>query len=1230
MILQCFLANSANNHQIALEPMLSRKLYRSRVFNNKENKKQTRNFLLVYQLFLSYMRVKELIIDGFKSYSTRTVITDWDPQFNAITGLNGSGKSNILDAICFVLGITKTQDLRAQNPIDLIYKKGQAGITKASVTLTFDNTDKDKSPPMYKDEKFNTIMITRTITIQGGQPVNKFSINGTKCSAKEVALMLQTVQLNINNPNFLIMQGKITKMLDMKPKQILNLIEEATGTKAYENQREYSKKQLKKKEDKLHAAEDLLENQIKPKMLKLEAQKEIIQQYKSLNLQMEKDMNVIMAFEFDEAEEELRSLEPLIKDLQTNCDNSKNDIEKYQNQIDALNNQIKDLLNQKSLNDSSKIRELEAKAQLVADELTKLKTSKEIKQTELNELNHKLASFNSKLTQLEKSGSAITEDLLSKAESDHDLEQQKLDEFNDLIMRKVNLHSTLSTGFSSSGKSDAGYESQLRELNKRQADCKTSITKDQMKIDHLKSNFNDSKLSKAKLEIENIQSQKESKKRELEKLQDQLRQNGFDEAEYSQLKSRQAQLHNDLRLKQQSLDNFKRSNPRLNFNYQKPYSDFQDDTIRGYAGELFELPANNRDSSLALEIIGGGKLYNVVVDNDKVSTALLQRGRLTQRTTFIPLNKIQGRVIRPETITIAKKMAPNKVDFAMDLIEFTNDVKPAMEYTFGNKFICKDSETAKMITFHPNIKTGSVTLEGDDYDPAGRLSGGSRRVNESLLMKFHQFRDMKMMVNNIQKELNDINKKLAKMDQVSEDYSGTHELLKKIQFQIDDLDRNLLNCESSIFLKSYESGSIEIEKLSQSIELNNQRVNDLSKEIAKTKKDMDEYSRNGSGKIKELESEIKQLKSQLPQKEKFVSDKRMKFNEMKIALDDVQGETESLKEKIEFISSEEIPLLKRDLIDLTEQITSLEITCQEANEAVQEEREKDDQLRKETDELRIHLKNTKNKLDSAVKNSEKFTNDLKASTSRFRHFEKVIKSTNDNIRNEITRQQIIANNANISIEELTNRIKVAEVKVRELESKGAKQDISAQIDLLNSDESKVRARILTIKRDRKKIEETVVKLDAKKTEELETTYKLVSKDFGEIFNVLLPGNSAKLVKKDPNNILEGLEVKVQLIKTWKESLVELSGGQRSLVALALIMSLLKFNPAPLYILDEVDAALDLSHTQSIGNLIKTRFHDAQFIVVSLKEGMFNNANTLFRVKFQDGTSVVTASHAKNG
>merc|ERR1712042_299481 len=126
----------------------------------------------------------------------------------------------------------------------------------------------------------------------------------------------------------------------------------------------------------------------------------------------------------------------------------------------------------------------------------------------------------------------------------------------------------------------------------------------------------------------------------------------------------------------------------------------------------------------------------------------------------------------------------------------------------------------------------------------------------------------------------------------------------------------------------------------------------------------------------------------------------------------------------------------------------------------------------------------------------------------------------------------------------------------------------------------------------------------------------VNVDFGQIFSTLLAGTNSKLVPiYKNNNTLEGLEIKVAFGDKWKESLSELSGGQRSLLAQSLILSLLLFKPAPLYILDEIDAALDLSHTQNIGILIAKYFAKSQFIVVSLKEGMFTNANVIFRTSF---------------
>lgn len=158
--------------------------------------------------------------------------------------------------------------------------------------------------------------------------------------------------------------------------------------------------------------------------------------------------------------------------------------------------------------------------------------------------------------------------------------------------------------------------------------------------------------------------------------------------------------------------------------------------------------------------------------------------------------------------------------------------------------------------------------------------------------------------------------------------------------------------------------------------------------------------------------------------------------------------------------------------------------------------------------------------------------------------------------------------------------------------------------------------------DKSNLNVSMTELDKKKKEALEKCWRDVNVNFGRIFTSLLPGAFAKLQPIPGKDISEGIELKVSFNNKWKHSLSELSGGQRSLLALSFMLALLQYKPAPFYILDEIDSALDLSHTQNIGNMIKEHFPQSQFIIISLKEGMYNNANVLFKASFVDGVSKV--------
>ncbi|XP_044273439.1 structural maintenance of chromosomes protein 2-like, partial [Varanus komodoensis] len=277
------------------------------------------------------MYIKSIVLEGFKSYAQRTEVNDFDPLFNAITGLNGSGKSNILDSICFLLGITNLSQVRASNLQDLVYKNGQAGITKATVSITFDNFDKKQSPLGF--ENHDEITITRQVVI-GGR--NKYLINGVNANNTRVQDLFCSIGLNVNNPHFLIMQGRITKVLNMKPPEILAMIEEAAGTRMYECKKIAAQKTIEKKEAKLKEICTILEEEITPTLQKLREERSSYLEYQKVMREIEHLSRLYVAYQFGLAEKTKAHSADVLKEMEGN-------ISKLQEEMIANEEKVKEL-----------------------------------------------------------------------------------------------------------------------------------------------------------------------------------------------------------------------------------------------------------------------------------------------------------------------------------------------------------------------------------------------------------------------------------------------------------------------------------------------------------------------------------------------------------------------------------------------------------------------------------------------------------------------------------------------------------------------------------------------------------------------------------------------------------------------------------------------------------------------------------------------------------------------
>ncbi|KAK6585316.1 hypothetical protein PZA11_002043 [Diplocarpon coronariae] len=1150
------------------------------------------------------MRIVEVIIDGFKSYAVRTVISRWDESFNSITGLNGSGKSNILDSICFVLGITNMTTVRAQNLQDLIYKRGQAGVTKASVTIVFDNRDKKKSPIGF--EEYAQISVTRQIVLGG---TSKYLINGHRAQQQTVQNLFQSVQLNINNPNFLIMQGRITKVLNMKAVEILAMIEEAAGTRMFEDRRDKAFKTMAKKEMKVTEITELLKDEIEPKLEKLRTEKRAFLDFQQTQNDLERLTRVVVAHDYVKNQEKLKQsagdlelMKQRQRDLEDNAIKLKNEIEYLAEDVKKVKAQ-----REKELRKGGKAQALEAEVKQHSNEIVRLSTVTDLKRSSLAEEEERKSTIQKTVSELELLLKQKTK-IYEKLQAQYDKAREELEKQSQEAETKEELLQTLQTGVASKEGQESGYQGQLQDARNRASAASTEQEQAKLKMTHLEKRIKEEepRAKRAKEQNAGLFCDLEGLRSQAQKLEKEL---------------------GRLALREQS-DGLKRKVANIDFSYSDPTPKFDRSKVKGLVASLFTLDNERTDAGTALEICAGGRLYNVVVDTEVTGTQLLQNGKLRKRVTIIPLNKIAAFRASADKIGAAQRIGPGRVDLALSLIGYEDEVATAMDYVFGNTLICADAATAKRVTFDPNVRMKSITLEGDSYDPSGTLSGGSSPNSSGVLLTLQK-------LNELTKELSMQEGTLAELQATISREKKKLDQAKKIKQELDLKSHEIKLTEeqiggnsSSSIIQEVENMRASIVQLKTDLAEAKKRQDEAYKDIKNIEKDMKDFDNNKDGKLVELQGSLDALRKALIKNSASVKVLQKELQGARLDSEQVGGDLAAAQEQFQEV---EVALkgYGEEIAALVAEQARVKDTHDITQARLEDERAKltgfDDELRSLEEASRSKASRIteegleKQKLGHQI---EKFHKEQQTSVQTVAHMEKE--------HEWIADQRVNFGRSGTPYDFKGQNIAECKATLRSLSERfqGMKKKINPKvmnmIDSVEKKEVALKNMMKTVIRDKKKIEETIVTLDEYKKRALHETWTKVNGDFGQIFAELLPGSFAKLDPPEGKTINEGLEVKVSLGKVWKQSLTELSGGQRSLIAISLIMALLQFKPAPMYILDEVDAALDLSHTQNIGRLIKNRFKGSQFIVVSLKDGMFQNANRIFRTRFSEGTSVVQA------
>ncbi|KAF2311710.1 hypothetical protein GH714_026311 [Hevea brasiliensis] len=962
----------------------------------------------------------------------------------------------------------------------------------------------------------------------------------------------------------------------------------------YETKKDAALKTLEKKQSKVDEINKLLDQEILPALEKLRKERMQYMQWANGNAELDRLKRFCIAYEYVQAEKIRDFAVGEVEQIKAKIFEIDDDKERTQVEIKEMETKISQLTADKEASMGGEVKALSEKVHALSQDLVR----------EVSVLNNKEDTLRSENENAEKIVCSI-EDLKQSVKERATAVRKSEEGAADLKKRVEELSKSLEghekdyqgvLAGKSSGNEEKCLEDQLAEAKVAVGNTETELKQLKTKISHCEKELKEKRhqlMSKREEEVA-AENELNARKKDVENVKLALESLPYIEGEMEVLqKDRASEIDLVQKLKDKIRDLLAQLS-NVQFTYRDPVKNFNRSKVKGVVAKLIKV----KDSSTmtALEVTAGGKLFNVVVDTENTGKQLLQNGDLRRRVTIIPLNKIQSHTV-PQRVQQAavRLVGKGNAEVALSLVGYDEDLRNAMEYVLVRPLYAKPLMQQRRCN-NSNFATISIQL----------LLGILKLQITDLLPVHKKFVDLKKQL-----ELKQYDLSLFQGRAEQNEHKALCYISSFAAFKLGEL------------VKKIEQ---ELTEANSTVKEKQVLYNECVSMVLMLEKSIKEHDNNREGRLKDLEKKIKALKS-----------------EVQLASKDLKGhgnERERLIMEQEAVIKEQTSL-ESQLNSLRMQINHLNLEVEEQKMKVVSIRKNHDQAQSELDLIRKKMKECDSQISSILKEQQKLEHKVGER-----------KLERKKLENEVKRMEMEQKDCSMKVDKLVEKhawiasekqlfgrsgtdydfMSCDPCKAREeLEKLQAEQSglekrvnkkVMAMFEKAEDEYNDLMSKKNIIENDKSKIKKVIEELDEKKKETLKVTWVKVNNDFGSIFSTLLPGTMAKLEPPEGCSFLDGLEVRVAFGGVWKQSLSELSGGQRSLLALSLILALLLFKPAPLYILDEVDAALDLSHTQNIGRMIKAHFPHSQFIVVSLKEGMFNNANVLFRTKFVDGVSTV--------
>ena len=1168
------------------------------------------------------MYLKSIEVYGFKSFANK-ITFEFKNGITGIVGPNGSGKSNVADAVRWVLGEQSAKQLRGSKMEDVIFSgtESRKPLGSAYVAITLDNSDHSLSIA------YDEVTVARRVYRSGE---SEYSINGTACRLKDITnLFLDT---GIGKEGYSIIgQGQIDKILSGKPEDRRELFDEAAGIVKYKKNKSATEKALEGERQNLYRVTDILkelESQLEP----LSKQSEKAKEYLSCKEQQkELDISVFLLelgqlkWEKEEVQKKIQINEAEMGQIQKQYESIKEEYEKLEHSLEENHKQVDSI--QSAMQETSLHREkMEGEIKVLKEQINTAKNDELHLEENTARVVAELQRREEEKKQYMEEKTALDE---KKNQMDHQLKERKRQEeeksesiqeiLNAIEKEKQGIIDGMNESASLKGKLQR-YETMAEQVNLRKAELNQRLL-------HYRSEE-----VRQREELEQFQAKEQELEQKLLVLDSELKrketllseiQTGLNEA-----RQRSLELQREYHVSESRLETVKNLTERYDGygNSIKKVME-QKSRLQGIHGVIADLIKTEKRYEIAIETALGGSIQNIVTENEDTAKKLIQYLKENRfgRATFLPLTSVKGKHngIKPQVLE-----EQGVIGVASSLVKADQVYSGIVEHLLGRIVIVDTIDHGIMLARKYQYTLRIVTLEGESLSPGGALTGGAFRNNSNLLGRRRELEELeqkRMAVMEEQQEVEDrISALQTQKNECKQQLDQEHTKRQEIVLQLNTAKLKLSSSEqqSKDLMVQKERLARENKELEQQVV----EIKENQNKIEEQTKQYEERRHLSEKTIKELELEVSRLKAQKDTEEEAYHKLNMDIMSMKQKLDFLtinlkrigSEEAELLRQKESYVQKAEES--KNKMKKLSNEIEELTKGIQQTEEALEAVKQN---LKTKEEERQAITTSHKSLFEKREAISEQLSGLTKEEYRLNGQKEKLDEKIQTQTNYMWEEYEITYGNALPMLEKVTKdlgelRTELHKVK-QQIKSLGD-VNVNAIEDYKNVLE---RFTFLSTQRDdimkaEENLMQIIKELDIAMRQQFTEKFAEIQMMFNQVFRELFGGGKATLELMEGEDVLEaGIRIISQPPGKKLQNMMQLSGGEKALTAIALLFAIQSLKPSPFCLLDEIEAALDDSNVDRFAKYLHKLTKDTQFIVITHRRGTMVSADVLYGITMQE-------------